>query len=125
MRFQLDGRGEFGGGCGARAGGRFGGGTGGEGGRGGGGGAEERGEGLQEGLVEGRDGGGEEGGGVVGVDGGVEAVRDCWCGRSDERFGRGSAGGGLTVVVVHDVVDVVDGQAAVGADLACDAVADG
>jgi len=32
--------------------------------------------------------------------------------------------GGLTVVVVHDVVDVVDGQAAVGADVACDAVAD-
>lgn len=32
--------------------------------------------------------------------------------------------GGLTVVVMHDVVDVVDGQAAVGADVACDALAD-
>jgi len=31
--------------------------------------------------------------------------------------------GGLTVVVVHDVVDVVDGQAAVGADVAGDTVA--
>jgi hypothetical protein len=33
---------------------------------------------LEEGFVEGGDGGGEEGGGVVRVDGGVEAVGDCW-----------------------------------------------
>lgn len=44
--------------------------------------------------------------------------------------GRGEGGGcdgvgQLTVVEVHDVVEVVDGQAAVGADVACDAVADG
>ncbi len=33
---------------------------------------------MEEGFVEGGDGGGEEGGGVVRVDGGVEAVGDCW-----------------------------------------------
>lgn len=79
VRLELDVGGEFGRG-GARVGldrvGARGFAAGAGGGRGRG--AEEGGEGLEEGFVEARDGGGEEGGGVVCVDGGVEAVGDCW-----------------------------------------------
>lgn len=75
VRLELDGGGQFGRG-GAVGWGRVGAGFA-RGGRGGGG-AEEGGEGLEEGFVEARDGGGVEGGGVVRVDGGVEAVGDCW-----------------------------------------------